>query len=45
VNGQFVFVVPSADLVIVRLANDQAGSEHWDEFARGFLGAMLDAIK
>jgi CubicO group peptidase (beta-lactamase class C family) len=45
VNGQFVFVVPSADLVVVRLATDQAGSEHWDEFARGFLGAVIDAIK
>jgi CubicO group peptidase (beta-lactamase class C family) len=45
VNGQFVFVIPSADLVIVRLANDQAGSEHWDEFARGFLEAMIAAIK
>lgn len=45
VNGQFVFIVPSADLVIVRLANDDAGSEHWDDFARGFLGAMLDAIE
>lgn len=45
VNGQFVFVVPSSDLVIVRLANDQPGSEHWDEFASGFLSAMLDAIR
>ena len=45
VNGQFVFVAPSADLVVVRLANDQAGSEHWDEFARGFLLAIFDALK
>jgi CubicO group peptidase (beta-lactamase class C family) len=45
VNGQFVFVLPSADLVIVRLANDMPGSEHWDEFARGFLSAILDALK
>ncbi|HKU43987.1 MAG TPA: serine hydrolase, partial [Polyangiales bacterium] len=45
VNGQFVFVLPSADLVVVRLANDQPGSEHWDEFARGFLLAIFDAIK
>jgi CubicO group peptidase (beta-lactamase class C family) len=44
VNGQFVIVIPSADLVIVRLASDQAGSDHWDDFARGFIGAMLDAI-
>jgi CubicO group peptidase (beta-lactamase class C family) len=45
VNGQFVFVIPSADLVVVRLATDQSGSEHWDEFAKGFLLAMMDAIK
>jgi hypothetical protein len=34
-----------AEGVNVRLATDQAGSEHWDEFARGFLGAIMDAIK
>jgi CubicO group peptidase (beta-lactamase class C family) len=45
VNGQFVFVIPSSDMVIVRLATDQSGSDHWDEFATGFLGAMLDAIQ
>ena len=45
VNGQFVFIVPSADMVIVRLANDSPGSEHWDEFAAAFLGMMLDAVK
>jgi CubicO group peptidase (beta-lactamase class C family) len=45
INGQFIFIVPSADLVIVRLANDGAGSENWDNYAREFLGLMLDAIK
>jgi CubicO group peptidase (beta-lactamase class C family) len=45
VNGQFVFIVPSSDLVIVRLANDQPGSEHWDEFASGFLSAVLGALE
>jgi CubicO group peptidase (beta-lactamase class C family) len=45
VNGQFVFIVPSADMVIVRLANDSPGSEHWDELAKDFLGLMLDAVK
>ena len=44
VNGQFVFVIPSADMVIVRLANDGPGSEHWDEFAVALLTAMLDAV-
>jgi CubicO group peptidase (beta-lactamase class C family) len=45
VNGQLVFVVPSADVVIVRLASDQPGSEHWDEYGAGLLGKVLDAIK
>jgi CubicO group peptidase (beta-lactamase class C family) len=44
VFGQFVFIVPSANLVVVRLAQDQMGSEFWDEYARGFLTRMLDAI-
>jgi CubicO group peptidase (beta-lactamase class C family) len=44
VNGQFIFVIPSSDLVIVRLANDPAGIEHWDEYARGFVSAVLAAI-
>jgi CubicO group peptidase (beta-lactamase class C family) len=45
INGQFIFIVPSADLVVVRLANDGAGSENWDAFAVEFLGKMLDAIE
>lgn len=44
VYGQFIFIVPSADLVVVRLANDDPGSEYWDEYARGFLLAVLDAV-
>jgi hypothetical protein len=31
--------------VVVRLANDGAGSEKWDDYAVQFLGLMLDAIK
>ena len=45
INGQFIFVVPSADLVIVRLGMDGSGSERWDDYARGFLGAVLGALK
>ena len=45
VNGQFVFIIPSADLVIVRLAADDAGSEFWDEYARGFLLAIMDSLR
>lgn len=32
-------------MVIVRLANDSPGSDHWDTFAEAFLGLMLDAIE
>lgn len=45
VYGQFIFIVPSADLVVVRLGEDTGGLEHWEEFARGFLAAMLGAIR
>jgi CubicO group peptidase (beta-lactamase class C family) len=45
INGQFIFIIPSADMVVVRLGMDSSGSEHWDDFARGFLSAMLDAVK
>ena len=44
VLGQFIFVIPSQDIVIVRLAQDDPGSEHWDEWAREFLVRILDAI-
>jgi CubicO group peptidase (beta-lactamase class C family) len=44
VLGQFIFVFPSADLVVVRLAQDQMGSEFWDEYARGFMTRVFDAI-
>jgi hypothetical protein len=39
-----VFIIPSADMVVVRLANDAAGSEHWDDYSREFLGLILDAV-
>lgn len=44
VLGQFIFVIPSHDLVVVRLARDDPGSEHWDEWAREFLTRLLDAL-
>jgi CubicO group peptidase (beta-lactamase class C family) len=44
VTGQFIFVVPSADIVVVRLATDGNGSDYWDEYARGFLEQLLDAV-
>jgi CubicO group peptidase (beta-lactamase class C family) len=45
VLGQFIFVIPSQDLVVVRLAQDDAGSEHWDEWAREFLLRLLAAAE
>jgi CubicO group peptidase (beta-lactamase class C family) len=45
VFGQYMIVIPSADLVIVRFAQDQYGSEHWDDYGRGLIPAVLDAIK
>jgi CubicO group peptidase (beta-lactamase class C family) len=44
INGQFIFIIPSADIVAVRLGQDSTGSEGWDEFARGFLLALMDSI-
>jgi CubicO group peptidase (beta-lactamase class C family) len=46
VQGQFIFVVPSLDLVVVRFAQDGfMSSELWDDYARGFLLAIVAAIK
>jgi hypothetical protein len=44
VNGQFIFIMPSVDMVVVRLAADGAGSENWDEYAAGLLKHVLDAV-
>jgi len=45
VNGQLVFVIPSADMVVVRLASDSPGIEHWDAYAAELVGQWLDAIQ
>lgn len=45
VSGQFIFVFPSADLVVARVAQDDFGSDYWDEWAAGFLAALFDAIE
>ena len=44
INGQFIFIIPSADMVVVRLASDGAGAENWDEYATEFLKLILDAV-
>ena len=45
IYGQYIFIFPSADLVVVRLAQDDLGSDYWDAWAAGFLGALFDALK
>jgi CubicO group peptidase (beta-lactamase class C family) len=45
IRGQFIFIVPSLDLVVVRGAADTFGSEYWDEYALKFLGMVLDAVE
>jgi CubicO group peptidase (beta-lactamase class C family) len=43
--GQYVFVIPSADLIVVRLGNDGfSGIEKWDAYTRGLLERILSAI-
>jgi CubicO group peptidase (beta-lactamase class C family) len=44
INGQFVFVLPSADIVVARLAQDGFGINYWDEYARGLIERLLDAV-
>ncbi|MET0340796.1 MAG: serine hydrolase [Polyangiales bacterium] len=44
VFGQYVIIMPSEDLIIVRLAQDQMGSEHWDDWSQGVVPGVLGAI-
>ena len=44
INGQFMFVIPSADMIAVRLGSDGGGVETWDAAAREFLGKVLGAV-
>src|SRR5262249_26385503 len=44
ISGQFVFVVPSYDLVVAKLAQDDFGSDYWDDFGRDMLVKVLDAF-
>jgi hypothetical protein len=40
-----IYVIPSADLVVVRFASDGfMSSELWDDYSRGFLQAIVGAI-
>jgi CubicO group peptidase (beta-lactamase class C family) len=42
--GQFIVVIPSADMVVVRVASDDPGSEGWDRYARGLVDRLLEAV-
>ena len=43
--GQYIFVIPSADLVLVRLADDgYSGIEIWDADVAGMVERVLDAL-
>ena len=37
-------MVPSYDLVVAKLAQDDFGSEYWDDFGRDMLVKVLDAV-
>ena len=45
VQGQFIYIMPSRDLVIVRFGADAIAAEVWDDYSRGFLTKVLEAIK
>lgn len=42
--GQAIYIIPSQDIVAVRVANDPLNSELWDEVSRVFLTLVLDAV-
>jgi CubicO group peptidase (beta-lactamase class C family) len=44
VYGQLILVLPSADIVIARVGQDDAGSEYWDRYARDLMQQVLDAV-
>jgi CubicO group peptidase (beta-lactamase class C family) len=44
VFGQFILIAPSSDLVVVRLAQDDLGSDYWDDYARDLLSGVLGSI-
>lgn len=42
--GQGIYIIPSQDIVAVRLAMDPLDSALWDEVSRTFLSLILDAV-
>ena len=44
VFGQLIIVLPSADIVITRVGQDDLGGEYWDGYARDLTGMVLDAV-
>jgi CubicO group peptidase (beta-lactamase class C family) len=43
-TGQYIFVFPSADLVVARFASDSGGSEDWVGYSRGMLERVFDSM-
>jgi CubicO group peptidase (beta-lactamase class C family) len=43
-TGQYVFVFPSADLVVARFASDVGGTEDWIAYSRKVLEGIFDAM-
>jgi CubicO group peptidase (beta-lactamase class C family) len=43
-QGQYVFVFPSAELVVARVATDSGGSEDWVRYSRTLLEGIFDAM-
>jgi CubicO group peptidase (beta-lactamase class C family) len=44
VYGQLILILPSADIVIARVGQDDAGAEYWDRYARDLMQGVLDAV-
>lgn len=42
--GQGIYIIPSQDIVAVRVAMDPLDSALWDEVSRTFLKLVLDAL-
>jgi CubicO group peptidase (beta-lactamase class C family) len=43
-QGQYIFVFPSAELVVARVASDAGGSEDWARYSRTLLEGIFDAM-
>jgi CubicO group peptidase (beta-lactamase class C family) len=44
VYGQLILILPSADIVIARVGQDDAGAEYWDQYTRDLMQQVLAAV-